>query len=194
MEKSEDLQGGAGGGSKRSSRGRRIGSRACPPSARSLKESPPCFVGRLLPRDGTGAGLSWSYQGGIGCLRIPFTRGVCEPGAHGAAQVCRTSTRFPATSPATPSRARRSSSRFRDRRGEVVAVLDLDSREPARVRRGGSPQLEMLIESCWSSETRDFLDARLPQHVQQVVWAVRHTSIIKQSVWCRRPRAIRGRD
>lgn len=68
------------------------------------------------------------YQGGLGCLRIPFDRGVCGAAARtGETQVVADVHAFPGHI-ACDSKARSEIViPVRDRRGEVVAVLDLDS-------------------------------------------------------------------
>ena len=72
------------------------------------------------------------YQGPLGCLEIPFDRGVC-----GAAARERASQLVPDV-PASPGHVACDAAArselvvpVADRRGELVAVLDVDSREPA---------------------------------------------------------------
>jgi len=72
------------------------------------------------------------YQGGHGCLTIPFTRGVC-----GAAATQRRTQVIPDVTQAADHIACSSTTRSEivtpllDERGEVIAVLDVDSDEPA---------------------------------------------------------------
>lgn len=72
------------------------------------------------------------YQGDVGCLRIPFERGVC-----GAAARTRTSQIIPDVHAFPGHIACDAAARSEivvpvfDRAGGLVAVLDLDSREPA---------------------------------------------------------------
>ncbi len=85
------------------------------------------------------------YQGGHGCLRIPFARGVCGAAArtrttqlvddvHAFADhiACSSTTRSEIVVP------------ILDARGEVIAVLDIDSDTPAAFRNVDRTALESL--------------------------------------------------
>jgi GAF domain-containing protein len=86
------------------------------------------------------------YQGGHGCLTIPFERGVCGAAAReGRTQVvadvdafvghiaCASSTRSEIVVP------------VRDRAGALVAVLDVDSNTPAAFDAADAEALEALV-------------------------------------------------
>jgi GAF domain-containing protein len=88
------------------------------------------------------------YQGGIGCLRIPFTRGVCGAAARtGTTQVIPDVHAFPGHIACDAGARSEIVLPVRDHRGEIVAVLDIDSREPAAFDEEDRRQLEMLIGS-----------------------------------------------
>jgi len=85
------------------------------------------------------------YQGGHGCLRIPFDRGVCGAAArtkttqlvddvHAVADhiACSSTTRAEIVVPVL------------DARGQVIAVLDIDSDTPAAFRDADRVALESL--------------------------------------------------
>ncbi len=72
------------------------------------------------------------YQGEIGCLRIPFERGVCGAAARtGITQVVPDVHAFPGHIACDATARSEIVVPIRDRSGELVAVLDLDSRLPA---------------------------------------------------------------
>jgi L-methionine (R)-S-oxide reductase len=72
------------------------------------------------------------YQGEIGCLRIPFDRGVCGAAARtGTAQLVADVHSFPGHIACDESARSEIVVPVRDRTGNLVAVLDLDSRRPA---------------------------------------------------------------
>ncbi len=85
------------------------------------------------------------YQGGLGCLRIPFARGVCGAAArtgetqritdvHAVADhiACAASTRSEIVVP------------IKDADGRVLAVLDVDSDDPAAFDATDQAQLEAV--------------------------------------------------
>jgi L-methionine (R)-S-oxide reductase len=93
------------------------------------------------------------YQGGIGCLEIPFERGVC-----GAAARTRTSQLVPDVHAFPGHIACDESARSEvvvpvfDRQGALVAVLDVDSREAAAFDEVDRDELEKIAERvgrCW---------------------------------------------
>jgi len=119
-----------------------------------------CLIHRALP------GASWTgfyrvvapgllrvgpYQGPLGCLEIPFERGVC-----GAAARTRTVQLVPDVHSFPGHIACDESARSEivvpvlDRTGELVAVLDIDSHEPAafdEIDRDGLLQIVEVLRS-----------------------------------------------
>lgn len=97
------------------------------------------------------------YQGGHGCLRIPFERGVCGAAARSAQTqlvpdveafaghiACSSSTRSEIVVPVLA-------------RGEVVAVLDVDSDTPDAFNHIDQTHLEAIaarLGALWPDETR----------------------------------------
>jgi L-methionine (R)-S-oxide reductase len=72
------------------------------------------------------------YQGGIGCLRIPITRGVCGAAARtGITQIVPDVHVFEGHIACDPTARSEIVIPVRDRSGPVFAVLDLDSRLPS---------------------------------------------------------------
>ena len=91
------------------------------------------------------------YQGGHGCLVIPFSRGVCGAAARtGEAQLvpdveafaghiaCASSTRSELVLP------------VRDRSGEVIAVFDIDSDRPDAFTRDDADQLQAILDRVFA--------------------------------------------
>jgi L-methionine (R)-S-oxide reductase len=91
------------------------------------------------------------YQGGHGCLTIPFDRGVCGAAARtGEPQIvpdvhavpdhiaCSASTRSEIVLP------------VRDRRGEVIGVLDIDSDRPDAFGPSDAAGLAAILDSTFA--------------------------------------------
>lgn len=86
------------------------------------------------------------YQGGLGCLRIDFARGVCGAAARtGTTQVVPDVHAFAGHIACDATARSEIVVPIRNRDGAVVAVLDLDSRQPAAFDEEDRRQLEMLI-------------------------------------------------
>lgn len=92
------------------------------------------------------------YQGGHGCLVIPFSRGVCGEAARtGEVQLvddvdafeghiaCATSTRSELVLP------------VRNGAGELLGVLDIDSDQPAAFTEEDAAQLEALMAGIFAT-------------------------------------------
>lgn len=90
------------------------------------------------------------YQGGHGCLVIPFGKGVCGTCARtGEVQLvddvetfdghiaCAASTRSELVLPVT------------DARGELIAVFDIDSDQPAAFTRGDADELVRILSDVF---------------------------------------------
>lgn len=91
------------------------------------------------------------YQGGHGCLQIPFTRGVCGAAARtGQVQLvsdvnafeghiaCASSTRSEIVLP------------VRDSAGRLIAVLDIDSNQPDAFTQTDADGLGMLLAQVFA--------------------------------------------
>jgi GAF domain-containing protein len=72
------------------------------------------------------------YQGPLGCLEIPFDRGVCGAAAReGAVQIVPDVHAFPGHIACDSEARSEIVVPIRDAKGDLVAVLDLDSHQPA---------------------------------------------------------------
>ncbi|MCR8826868.1 GAF domain-containing protein [Pseudosulfitobacter koreensis] len=91
------------------------------------------------------------YQGGHGCLQIPFSRGVCGAAARtGQVQLvpdveafadhiaCASSTRSELVLP------------VHDRNGDLIAVFDIDSDQPDAFTQGDAEALERILAGIFS--------------------------------------------
>lgn len=99
------------------------------------------------------------YQGPVGCLEIPFDQGVCGAAAReGRPQVVQDVHAFPGHI-ACDSRTRSEIVvPVYDSRGDLVAVLDLDSHHPSAFDEDDREQLENIAElltPCFSPATGD---------------------------------------
>lgn len=92
------------------------------------------------------------YQGGHGCLSIPFNRGVCGAAARtGETQLvadveafeghiaCASSTRSEVVIP------------VRNSAGEIIAVLDIDSDQPDAFTKADAAALEQILSQVFQS-------------------------------------------
>jgi len=87
------------------------------------------------------------YQGPLGCLEIPFDRGVCGAAArHGTAQVVPDVHAFPGHIACDAEARSEIVIPIRDARGKLVAVLDLDSHQPAAFDEIDREALENVAE------------------------------------------------
>ena len=96
------------------------------------------------------------YQGPLGCLEIPFDRGVCGAAAHQArAQVVPDVHAFPGHIACDEAARSEIAIPIRDARGRLVAVLDLDSHQPAAfddVDREGLERIAERLSACLGGE------------------------------------------
>jgi GAF domain-containing protein len=96
------------------------------------------------------------YQGGHGCLQIPFARGVCGAAARtGAPQLvddvetfeghiaCASSTRSELVLPVF------------DAQGRLIAVFDIDSDQPAAFTEHDSAALTAILKSVFGAKAAD---------------------------------------
>lgn len=87
------------------------------------------------------------YQGSIGCLEIPFDRGVCGAAARERrAQVVEDVEAFPGHIACDAASRSEIVLPVDDRSGRLVAVLDLDSHEPAAFDEIDREGLERVVE------------------------------------------------
>ena len=91
------------------------------------------------------------YQGGHGCLQIPFDRGVCgaaartreiqlvdDVNAFEGHIACASSTRSEVVLPVF------------DKAGDVIAVLDIDSNQPAAFTQADAVALERILKDVFA--------------------------------------------
>ncbi len=92
------------------------------------------------------------YQGTLGCLRIPFGRGVCGAAARtGQTQVVQDVHAFPGHI-ACDSRSRSEIVvPVRDASGALIAVFDVDATEPAAFDAVDAQALEALIHQVFAA-------------------------------------------
>ena len=95
------------------------------------------------------------YQGGHGCLVIPFDRGVCGAAARsGTTQLVADVEAFPGHIACAASTRSELVIPLKDARGEVFAVLDIDSDRPAAFEAQDATRLEALLASVFSAHLR----------------------------------------
>jgi GAF domain-containing protein len=87
------------------------------------------------------------YQGPLGCLEIPFDRGVCGAAARErSAQVVPDVHAFPGHIACDAAARSEIVMPVFDRSGELVAVLDIDSHEPGSFDESDREGLERIVE------------------------------------------------
>lgn len=100
------------------------------------------------------------YQGPLGCLEIPFDRGVCGAAARQqATQLVPDVHAFPGHIACDASARSEIVIPIRDSQGDLVAVLDLDSHEPAAFDehdRIGLEQVAERLRACLNSSGAAF--------------------------------------
>ena len=93
------------------------------------------------------------YQGPLGCLEIPFDRGVCGAAARERrAQLVEDVNAFPGHIACDAAARSEVVVPVLDRNGELVAVLDVDSHEPAafdEIDRDGLEAAARLVAEQW---------------------------------------------
>lgn len=91
------------------------------------------------------------YQGTLGCLRIPFGRGVCgAAAATGQTQLVEDVHAFPGHIACDSRSASEIVVPVRDGEGRLIAVLDVDSTEKAAFDRVDQAALEDLLERAFA--------------------------------------------
>lgn len=91
------------------------------------------------------------YQGTLGCLRIAFGRGVCgTAAATGATQIVPDVDAFPGHIACDGRTKSEIVVPVRDARGDLIAVLDVDSVEPASFDPVDQAGLEAILAQAFS--------------------------------------------
>jgi len=91
------------------------------------------------------------YQGGHGCLAIPFSRGVCGAAARtGQVQLVDDVDAFPGHIACASSTRSEIVLPVRDRQGNLIAVLDIDSDQPAAFTEDDSAGLSAILASVFA--------------------------------------------
>ena len=91
------------------------------------------------------------YQGGHGCLVIPFDRGVCGAAARtGETQLVPDVDAFPGHIACASSTRSELVIPVRNAAGEVIAVLDIDSDQPDAFTKEDAVQLSTILDTVFS--------------------------------------------
>ena len=91
------------------------------------------------------------YQGGHGCLQIPFSRGVCGAAARtGEAQLVADVDAFPGHIACASSTRSEIVLPVRDAKGEIIAVLDIDSDQPNAFTKADVDALGAILRATFS--------------------------------------------
>ena len=92
------------------------------------------------------------YQGGHGCLVIPFERGVCGAAARtGAAQIVDDVEAFPGHIACSSSTRSELVLPVRGQGGALLGVLDIDSDQPAAFGREDAEALAAILEATFAA-------------------------------------------
>jgi GAF domain-containing protein len=91
------------------------------------------------------------YQGGHGCLQIPFDKGVCGAAARtGEVQLVPDVDAFPGHIACASSTRSEIVLPVRDAAGEIIAVLDIDSDQPDAFTEEDAKGLSAILSSVFS--------------------------------------------
>ncbi len=91
------------------------------------------------------------YQGGHGCLQIPFNRGVCGAAARsGSVQLVPDVDAFPGHIACASSTRSEIVLPVRDAAGEIIAVLDIDSDQPDAFTEADATALEAILTATFA--------------------------------------------
>lgn len=92
------------------------------------------------------------YQGGHGCLQIPFSRGVCGAAARsGETQLVDDVEAFPGHIACASSTRSEIVIPVRNKAGEVIAVLDIDSDQPAAFTEEDDKALSAILSEVFAA-------------------------------------------
>ncbi len=90
------------------------------------------------------------YQGGHGCLVIPFDRGVCGAAARtGQVQLVPDVDAFPGHIACASSTRSEIVLPVRDAKGELIAVLDIDSDQPDAFTETDATRLDAILTATF---------------------------------------------
>lgn len=90
------------------------------------------------------------YQGGHGCLTIPFSRGVCGAAARtGEVQLVEDVDTFPGHIACASSTRSEIVLPVRNRAGEIIAVLDIDSDRPGAFTQQDADHLARILSEVF---------------------------------------------
>jgi L-methionine (R)-S-oxide reductase len=93
------------------------------------------------------------YQGGHGCLVIPFERGVCGAAARtGQTQLVPDVDAFPGHIACASSTRSELVIPVRDASGAVIAVLDIDSDQPDAFTQTDADELQAILKATFSPQ------------------------------------------
>jgi GAF domain-containing protein len=91
------------------------------------------------------------YQGGHGCLQIPFSRGVCGAAARtGETQLVADVNSFPGHIACASSTRSEVVLPVWDASGAIIAVLDIDSNQPNAFTQTDADQLSDILKATFS--------------------------------------------
>ncbi|NRP26303.1 Free methionine-R-sulfoxide reductase [Aliiroseovarius sp. xm-m-379] len=91
------------------------------------------------------------YQGGHGCLTIPFSRGVCGAAARtGEVQLVPDVDAFPGHIACASSTRSELVLPVHNRTGDVIAVLDIDSNQPAAFTEEDAEKLSQILVATFA--------------------------------------------
>lgn len=91
------------------------------------------------------------YQGGHGCLQIPFSRGVCGAAARtGEVQLVPDVDAFPGHIACASSTRSELVLPVRNAAGDLIAVFDIDSDQPNAFSQGDAEALEVILERVFA--------------------------------------------
>ncbi len=97
------------------------------------------------------------YQGGHGCLAIPFSRGVCGAAARtGEAQVVADVATFPGHIACASSTRSEIVLPVQDAEGALIAVFDIDSDLPDAFDQGDAVALRAILAASFSDRSERF--------------------------------------
>ena len=92
------------------------------------------------------------YQGGHGCLTIPFSRGVCGAAARtGEAQIVADVEAFPGHIACSTSPRSELVLPVRDASGELIAVFDIDSDRPNAFNEDDAKALSAILDRAFGA-------------------------------------------
>ena len=94
------------------------------------------------------------YQGGHGCLRIPFGKGVCgTAAATGEVQLVDDVDAFPGHIACAASTRSEIVLPVRDALGQLIGVLDIDSDQPAAFTREDADRLTDILKQTFAGHS-----------------------------------------